>query len=366
MKLLAAAGVAASPGCSERTRAERHAGPARAEAIIAVNRLGDPWQTRDPFIACMHHDDHYPAGNESLGPAAPLTGRKLGRDFSGRDGWRMYHGRVVPGFPQHPHRGFETVTVVRRGLLDHSDSLGAAARYGGGDVQWLTAGKGIQHAEMFPLLNPSDANPLELFQLWLNLPSSNKFADPHFSMLWSHTIPKRSFKDAAGRQTELTIVAGSYQGAKAPAPPPNSWASFPDSDVAIWTIKLAAHARWTLPAAAADANRSLYFFRGSTIRIAGREIPPQQHVELRAGLQVSLENGADESELLLLQGRPIGEPIVKYGPFVMNTQDQIKEAYSDYEATRFGGWPWQTNDPNHGREEGRFARFIDGHIERPA
>jgi redox-sensitive bicupin YhaK (pirin superfamily) len=87
----------------------------------------------------MHHEDAYPAGNEKLGPDTSLEGRQLGRDFARKDGWSMYHGRVVPGFPQHPHRGFETVSVVRQGLLDHSDSLGAAARYGRGDVQWLTA-----------------------------------------------------------------------------------------------------------------------------------------------------------------------------------------------------------------------------------
>ena len=121
------------------------------DAIVAVTPLGFPWPTHDPFLFCVHHDDPYPAGNERLGPAASLAGRNLGQDFEGKDGWRMYHGEVVPGFPQHPHRGFETVTVVRRGLLDHSDSLGATARYGDGDVQWLTAGGGIVHAEMFPL-----------------------------------------------------------------------------------------------------------------------------------------------------------------------------------------------------------------------
>ncbi len=82
----------------------------------------------------------------------------------------MYHGDVVPGFPQHPHRGFETVSVVRQGYIDHSDSLGATARYGGGDVQWLTTGSGVQHAEMFPLIHEHEGNTMELFQIWLNLP----------------------------------------------------------------------------------------------------------------------------------------------------------------------------------------------------
>ena len=94
-----------------------------------------------------------------MGPAASLAGRDIGMDFEGKDGWRMYHGDVVPGFPRHPHRGFETVTLVRRGFIDHSDSLGATARFGRGDVQWMTAGRGIVHAEMFPLREREAAEP---------------------------------------------------------------------------------------------------------------------------------------------------------------------------------------------------------------
>src|SRR3712207_5958211 len=109
-----------------------------SDVVIQTIRLGTPWQTIDPFLFCVHHLDAYPAGNGRLGPAATLAGRELGNDFAGVDGWRMSHGRETPGFPPHPHRGFETVTYVRRGLVDHSDSLGAAARFGRGDTQWLT------------------------------------------------------------------------------------------------------------------------------------------------------------------------------------------------------------------------------------
>src|SRR6187551_3655628 len=150
--------------------------------VIELFALGSPpWPTIDPFLFCVHHVDDYPAGNGRAGPAADLAGRPIGQDFGGTDGWRMYHGDVVPGFPQHPHRGFETVTYVRSGLVDHADSLGATARYGGGDVQWLTAGRGIVHAEMFPLLERDGPNPAELFQIWLNLASSDKMADPYFA-----------------------------------------------------------------------------------------------------------------------------------------------------------------------------------------
>ncbi|HTH07632.1 MAG TPA: pirin family protein, partial [Ilumatobacteraceae bacterium] len=138
-------------------------------AVLETFPLGFQWPTADPFLFCVHHVDRYPSGNPSLGPAASLAGRTLGQDFDGIDGWRMYHGQVVPGFPAHPHRGFETVTYVRSGLIDHSDSLGAAARFGRGDVQWLTAGAGVVHSEMFPLLDRDGPNTLELFQIWLNL-----------------------------------------------------------------------------------------------------------------------------------------------------------------------------------------------------
>jgi redox-sensitive bicupin YhaK (pirin superfamily) len=117
-------------------------------AIRSVKPLGFPWETLDPFLFCVHHDDRYPAANAEMGPASSLAGRQIGMDFAGKDGWRMYHGDVVPGFPQHPHRGFETVTLARRGLIDHADSLGAAARFGRGDAQWMTAGKDLLHSDI--------------------------------------------------------------------------------------------------------------------------------------------------------------------------------------------------------------------------
>jgi quercetin 2,3-dioxygenase len=336
----------------------------RADLVLATEPLGFQWKVLDPFLFCAHHDDPYPAGNAHLGPAASLSGRNLGQDFDATNGWRMYHGQVVPGFPSHPHRGFETVTIVRTGLVDHSDSLGAAARYGGGDVQWLTAGKGIVHAEMFPLLKSAEANPLELFQIWLNLPAANKFANPYFSMFWRSSIPKRTLRDESGKAAELTVIAGAFGDAVPNAPPPESWASRPEASVAIWTVKLEPGAKVTLPAAPAGTNRKLYFFRGSSLKIGTFELAAGHAAQLQADLPALLENGATEGELLMLQGRPIGEPVVQNGPFVMNTRAEIQKAYSDFRATRFGGWPWQSEDPVHGPEPARFARHADGRTER--
>jgi redox-sensitive bicupin YhaK (pirin superfamily) len=334
------------------------------DVVRRIKPLSFPWETSDPFLFCVHHLDRYPAGNERLGPAASLSGRDLGQDFDPANDWRMYHGEVVPGFPQHPHRGFETVTIVRRGLIDHSDSLGATARFGGGDVQWLTAGKGICHSEMFPLLDSSAGNPLELFQIWLNLPAADKMVEPHFTMLWGQDVPTRRFTDEAGRAAEVTVIAGQLGDAQPPPPPPHSWAARPDSDVAIWTIKLAPGARWTLPAAQRTTNRTLYFFVGSALTVAGKPIPRYHGVELRGNAAVPIENGPEESELLLLQGRPIAEPVAQYGPFVMNNRAEIQQAFTDYQRTHFGGWPWTSDDPVHAREEGRFARHADGRVER--
>jgi redox-sensitive bicupin YhaK (pirin superfamily) len=336
-----------------------------SSAILQTQPLGFPWATVDPFLFCVHHDDAYPAGNERLGPAASLGGRNLGQDFEGRDGWRMYHGQVVPGFPQHPHRGFETVTIVRRGFIDHSDSLGATARFGGGDVQWLTAGGGIVHSEMFPLLERERPNPLELFQIWLNLPAADKLVPPHFAMLWNQDVPRVRFLDDASRSTEVTVIAGELAGARPPPPPPRSWASRPDSGVAIWSILMAPGATWALPPAAEEAvARTLYFFRGESLQVAGQELGRRTAALVASDLPVELRAGDSECELLLLQGRPIGEPVAQHGPFVMNTAAEIQAAVRDYQRTRFGGWPWPGDDPVHGATEGRFARHADGRVER--
>ena len=337
-----------------------------ATPILQIAPLGFPWETIDPFLFCVYHDDRYPRGNAQFGPDASLSGRNMGQDFAGKDGWRMYHGLQVPGFPSHPHRGFETVTIVRKGLIDHSDSLGAAARFGGGDVQWLTAGRGIVHAEMFPLLDQAAPNPLELFQIWLNLPARSKFVPPHFTMFWAEQIPQQSGDGG----TQLSCIAGRYADARSPdalaplAPPPDSYASQPDADLAIWTLRMAPGARWILPAAAGNGTRrKLYFFKGSSVSIGGQAVTQSAAIELRGDADVELVNGPETSEFLMLQGRPIGEPVAQYGPFVMNTEQELKQAYADYQRTEFGGWPWPDSAPVHGGEPTRFARHADGRRE---
>ena len=328
---------------------------------------GTPWPTIDPFLFCVHHDDDYPTGNGRFGPDASLAGREMGADFEGVDGWRMYHGTEVPGFPQHPHRGFETVTYVRRGVIDHSDSLGAAARFGAGDTQWLTAGRGIVHSEMFPLLRDDEPNPLELFQIWVNLPAASKLTDPHFAMLWARDVPVVTARDGDGRTTTITVIAGALGDHVPPPPPPDSWASRDDADFAIWHLELEAGASWSVPAAPGGDTtvRVLYVYDGD-VAVGGTAVEAPTAVVVRAGSDASIVAGPDGAQVLMLQGRPIGEPVAQYGPFVMNDQDEIAQAFTDYRTTGFGGWPWPHDDPVHGATRGRFARHADGHEDELA
>jgi quercetin 2,3-dioxygenase len=321
------------------------------------------WNTADPFLFCAHHKDHYPRANESMGPDTPLTGRHLGQDFTIKDGWRMYHGTQVPGFPAHPHRGFETVTIVMEGFVDHSDSHGAAGRYGEGDVQWMTAGAGLQHAEMFPLLNKNSENPLELFQVWLNLPAKDKFVNPYYKMLWSEDIPVVKYVDENGKTTQITLIAGSLNHHIPPAPAPDSWAAKYENEVSIQLIRMESGSKYAMKAASAGLNRTLYFYQGNKISIAGIEIPEYHSVSLLSDYEIHIDCAEGEALLLLLQGRPINETVAKYGPFVMNTMEEINTAISDYRISEFGGWPWKRHDNVHPPDSGRFARYSDGREE---
>jgi len=226
---------------------------------------------------------------------------------------------------------------------------------------------------MFPLLDTGKPNPLELFQIWLNLPARSKMCEPHFTMLWAEDIPYRAFEGESGAVTQVGVIAGRLEVPRASgaaevveplAPPPDSWASQAGADVAIWTLRMEPGARWTLPAANAQARRKLYFFAGGSVRVAGEAIAQHAAIELRAASAVELVNtGTDAAEFLLLQGRPIGEPVAQYGPFVMNTEAELQQAFDDYRRTEFGGWPWPDPGPVHGPERVRFARHADGRVE---
>jgi redox-sensitive bicupin YhaK (pirin superfamily) len=328
--------------------------------IIKIKPLGFQWETSDPFLFCVHHEDKFPKGNDLMGPDNSFfQGRHMGDDFIIKDGFRMYHGKTVPGFPGHPHRGFETVTVVRQGTVDHADSMGASGRYGDGDVQWMTAGKGVQHSEMFPLISKEKENPMELFQIWLNLPKKNKMVNPHFKMLWRESIPTYVNTDSNNKTSKIEVIAGKIGSTKAPTPPPDSWAADESNEVGIWNIKMEAGSTWEIPKASEGVNRTIYFYEGAGLTIESEEIPKYSAVELIASVELELK-AKEQSSILVLQGKPISEPVMQYGPFVMNTKEEINQAFEDYHATQFGGWPWPKYDQVHARNKTRFAKHADG------
>ena len=337
--------------------------------IINTAGLSFPFATDSPFLFAVYHLDKYPAGNDRMAvDASLLRGHNIGADFGNPAGWSMYHGEDgIPGFPKHPHRGFETITVTRRGIIDHTDSLGNGGRFGYGDVQWMTAGEGISHAEMFPLLNQSGVNELELFQIWINLPRASKMAKPSFKMLWAEELPTQCDSGA-----EVVLVAGTLPGFnKPPDPPPDSYAAAKhEADVLVVTVKLEAGGKWTLPKHSGSPqgmNRNFYFHSGSALLINGKKLTNHAKVKVEPGMAFELAAEATgPAEVLILQGRDIGEPVVQHGPFVGNTQNDIMQAFRDYQSTGFGAWPWESSSLAFPRERSRFAKYADGTlIERP-
>ncbi|MCM3568635.1 pirin family protein [Neobacillus mesonae] len=334
------------------------------QKILGVQPLGFQWQTEDPFIITMHHKDAYPKGNEQQGPAVSLEGRDIGQDFTMKDGFRMYHGSTVPGFPAHPHKGFETVTIVLEGFVDHFDSTGAKGRYGNGDVQWLTTGKGCLHSEMFPLVHQDKGNPLELFQIWLNLAAKDKTADPDYKMLWAEDIPTAETTGSNGKKTTVRLIAGRLQEKNSLDPASASWAKDPDHHVGIYLIKMEPEAVFTLPAVSSTLNRNLYFYEGEEIHLEGTSIPASHRVKLAGDQEIAITNGDKEAYILVLEGEPIKEPVAQYGPFVMNTEQEIRAAFNEYQRNQFGGWPWGPMDVVNERSARRFAQHGDGRVEK--
>lgn len=335
-----------------------------SKTILKIEKIGLHFNTENPFLFCANHKDNYPKGDDNYGVAKDkLEGRNIGNDFSIKDGWSMYHGSVVPGFPVHPHRGFETVSVVQEGFVDHSDSNGAAGRYGNGDVQWMTAGSGLQHSEMFPLLNKDEENPVHLLQIWLNLPKKDKFTEPHFKMLWAEDIPVIE-EINNGEKSSVTLVAGKYKGINAVEPAPASWANEEKNHVNIWVISMEANSIFKMPKVNSTITRNLYIYEGEKLHINDNEVDALNRFKLNGNKDITIVNGNKQSNMLLLEGEPINEPVVVQGPFVMNTMEEIQQANSDYRATGFGGWPWESNDPVHSGEKVRFAKYADGTSEK--
>ncbi|WP_101774065.1 pirin family protein [Peptostreptococcus faecalis] len=334
--------------------------------IKSFGPKGSRYPTKSPFILIGYHKDDYPKGNDKMEPTYYIDGRDVGQDFNPSSPWRMYHGDKIPGFPVHPHRGFETVTIVEEGVIDHTDSFGGNGRYADGDVQWLTAGSGVQHCEMFPLVNNDKENPFEIFQIWLNLSKKNKMVTPHYKMLWKEDIPVYTEENTNGSKVKIKVIHGSYKDISFYNSTPDSWAADKSNDVRILLIEMDPHAELNLSTDSKTASRMLYYYKGSGITLEDVKLTHEQmYAELKEGESIHIKNGNSPSKLLLLEGNEIKEPIALYGPFVMNTEQEIVQAMNDYRRTEFGGWKWDEPGPVHDRNKGRYAEYSNGEMHYP-
>lgn len=214
------------------------------------------------------------------------------------------------------------------------------------------------HSEMFPLIEKEQDNATRFFQIWLNLPSKSKMVEPSFAMFWDQQVPIYN-----GEKVKVTIWAGNnYFDVEQPnSPPPASWANDPSNDVAIMHITIQPGGELILPKANVEGvNRSLFLIEGhgQGVLVDGTKQDDPVVFTMDSSKDVEFkvpETATTASEFLLLQGKPIGEPVAQYGPFVMNTNAEIQEAFHDYGRTKFGGWPWPRDDMVFPREKGRFA-----------
>jgi len=231
------------------------------------------------------------------------------------------------GVGEHPHRGFETVTIVYQGEVDHRDSTGAGGHIGPGDVQWMTAASGILHQEFHSEAFTRRGGTLEMVQLWVNLPAKDKLADPGYQTLLDADIPSIALADGAGR---VRVIAGELHGRRGPA------RTFTPMDV--WDIRLnqGGSTKLTVPE---GRTLALVVLHG-TVRVHGDETASDAQMVVfdRAGSEIAIE-AASDATLLLLSGEPIDEPIVGYGPFVMNNEAEIAQAFEDLHSGRFGRIP---------------------------
>ncbi len=230
------------------------------------------------------------------------------------------------GAPDHPHRGFETVTYLLAGEMEHADSAGHRGALTPGDVQWMTAGSGVIHSEMPSRRVQAEGGRVHGFQVWVNLPAADKMMAPRYQEVPAAGIPAAQSADS---RAQVKVIAGEALGARAVIDTRTPIA-FLD-----WTLQPGARVAQPLRA---DYAALVYVFAGAAL-VAGTLVPEGDMVILGAGEEVQLgapHDAPEDARLLLLAGVPLNEPMARYGPFVMNTDEEIDQAIQDYQSGRFG------------------------------
>ena len=335
-------------------------GKKRSGPVLKVQAINMHWDTEDPFFFVSHHCDEYPKGNAQQAPPLEMIGgRNLGRDYKRIFGFRMYHGKVVPGFPIHAHWGYETITMASKGYIDHFDSLGNEGRFGNGDVQWISAGDLYFHNEMYPLVHDDDTNHNEITQIMINLPLKDKGTQPEVRTMWSEEIPVSSREGYT-----VKVIAGEFEGVCALPHNAVSWATDPDNHVKILRIAIGPNASITLPRTEDGVNRNLYSAEGNGLSIDGENYDAFKRFKL-SNDEVNITNGDTEGVLWLLEGRPIDERMSSFGPIILDTDKNVRKALNVLREEELKRWHWGLVDRTQPKGTGRFIRFHDGREEFP-
>ena len=331
--------------------------PKTVSKIVDINIH---WSGDDPFTFVSHHHDEYPHGNAQLAPPLELiSGRNLGRDYQERFGFRMYHGRVVPGFPMHAHWGYETLSIAEKGFVDHFDTEKNFGRYGNGDVQWTLATNRYEHCEMYPLLNQEENNPVHITQVMINIPLDRKNKDNLVNNVWAEDIPV--IEDDG---CKVTLYCGTYCNKSIYSPNPGSWAT-EDNHVRIMKVELQPGKVFELESLPEGISRNVYFVSGKDADMDGTKVKPNLRFKMKTSTSLKITNGEEQSEFWVLEGRPIGEKQAAFGPVILSDLDEVRRSMDEIRIKEFQEWPWGVMDVTNPIDMGRELHRADGTVERP-
>lgn len=318
------------------------------------------WDTEDPFMFASHHFDDYPRGNrQQAPPLEEIKKRSLGHDYRPQYGYRMYGGKVAPGFPLHTHWGYETITVCSEGYVDHFDSLGNQGRFGYGDVQWLTASSRYGHCEMYPLAFADRDNHHRVTQIMMHIPNERKNAGVNLNNVWAEDVPTIRNDGCLAH-----VYAGTYGGVTGIVPNGESWAADPAHHVRIVSFEAEPGAVVRIDATAAATGRNVYLTDGGAT-VAGRKYIPQTRLKVKADEDVEIVNGDVRNEIWLLEGDPIKQKMSSFGPVVLGTDKEVREANAVVRREESREWPWNYVNKTQPVATDRFIRYADGREERP-
>lgn len=317
------------------------------------------WDTDDPFLFASHHFDPYPKGNELQAPPYEQVKKKdLGNDYYRIFGYRMYTGKVSPGFQLHAHWGYETITMASKGYVDHFDSLGNQGRYGYGDMQWISAGSRYHHCEMYPLAFQDRPNPQLITQIMINLPLKEKNTPVQVTTVW-----KEDLAEVKGEGWTATLLAGSLNGVTAEVPNKVSWAADPSHHVRIMRLDMSPGSVFVLEPSEA-VSRNIYITEEKA-SVAGKEYPAGTRLKMRSECPAEIRMGENGSEVWVLEGDPLGEKQSQWGPVVLGSDSEVRKANNEIREKETEDWQWDYVNQKQPLGTERFFRSADGTESRP-